>query len=172
MIAGADSTSSRRAASITCSTGGSSMKLRSMLGVGAVAAALVISSALLLPGPTARADDEASATQTQDRHVDFASLPFSHAIKTVHGNGSRKLAVFADPYCPYCRTLEHRLSELSNVTIYTFLFRSSQPIRSRWQLQSGVHPTARRLGVAGCWTGALRHEVTRALAHRSTAISS
>ncbi|WP_144444313.1 DsbC family protein [Caballeronia arationis] len=99
---------------------GTSMKLRSMLGV--CAAALIISSALLLPGPTARAHDEASATQMQDRHVDFASLPFSHAIKTLRGSGSRKLAVFADPYCPYCRTLERRLSELSNVTIYTFLF--------------------------------------------------
>lgn len=98
------------------------MKTKSMCGVCVVPTALVISSALLLLGPTAGAYDQASATQVQDQRVDFASLPFDHAIMTVQGNGSRKLAVFADPYCPYCRTLERRLSELSDVTIYTFLF--------------------------------------------------
>jgi thiol:disulfide interchange protein DsbC len=98
------------------------MKTKSMCGVCVVPTALVISSALLLLGPTAGAYDQASATQVQDQRVDFASLPFDHAIMTVQGNGSRKLAVFADPYCPYCRTLERRLSELTNVTIYTFLF--------------------------------------------------
>lgn len=55
--------------------------------------------------------------------VDFAKLPFERAIKTVRGNGARKLAVFSDPDCPYCKKLEHdTLSKLDNVTIYTFLF--------------------------------------------------
>ena len=98
------------------------MKTKSMCGVCVVPTVLVISSALLLLGPTAGAYDQVSATQVEDQRVDFASLPFDHAIMTVQGNGSRKLAVFADPYCPYCRTLERRLSELSDVTIYTFLF--------------------------------------------------
>jgi thiol:disulfide interchange protein DsbC len=54
--------------------------------------------------------------------IDFNSLPFDLAIKTVRGDGSRKLAVFADPLCPYCRQLEQNLQGITNVTIYTFLY--------------------------------------------------
>lgn len=52
--------------------------------------------------------------------VDFDNLPFKQAIKVVKGNGKRKLAVFSDPDCPYCRKLEPELAKLDNVTIYTF----------------------------------------------------
>ena len=54
--------------------------------------------------------------------VKFDSLPFTDAIKTVKGNGKRKLAIFSDPDCPYCRKLEQELTKVSNVTIYTFLY--------------------------------------------------
>lgn len=54
--------------------------------------------------------------------IDFNTLPFDLAIKTVRGDGSRKLAVFADPLCPYCRQLEQELQGVTNITIYTFLF--------------------------------------------------
>ena len=54
--------------------------------------------------------------------VKFDSLPFADAIKTVKGNGKRKLAIFSDPDCPYCRKLEQELTKVSNVTIYTFLY--------------------------------------------------
>jgi thiol:disulfide interchange protein DsbC len=54
--------------------------------------------------------------------IDFNALPFDLAIKTVRGDGSRKLAVFADPQCPYCRQLEQELQGVTNITIYTFLF--------------------------------------------------
>ncbi|MGH8208526.1 MAG: DsbC family protein, partial [Steroidobacteraceae bacterium] len=54
--------------------------------------------------------------------IDFNSLPFDLAIKTIRGDGSRKLAVFADPLCPYCRQLEQEMQGVTNVTIYTFLF--------------------------------------------------
>ena len=54
--------------------------------------------------------------------IDFNALPFDLAIKTVRGDGSRKLAVFADPLCPYCRQLEQELQGVTNITIYTFLF--------------------------------------------------
>jgi thiol:disulfide interchange protein DsbC len=56
------------------------------------------------------------------QRIDFGSLPFERAIKRVKGDGSRKLAVFADPDCPYCRQLEKELLAVDNVTIYTFLF--------------------------------------------------
>lgn len=55
--------------------------------------------------------------------IDFGSLPLEHAIKVVRGNGSRKIAVFSDPDCPFCKKLEQEgLAGLSDVTIYTFLF--------------------------------------------------
>jgi len=54
--------------------------------------------------------------------VDFNTLPFNLAIKTVRGDGSRKVAIFADPLCPYCQQLEQEMQGISNVTIYTFLY--------------------------------------------------
>lgn len=52
--------------------------------------------------------------------VDFDSLPLSQAIKMVQGNGKRRMAVFSDPDCPYCRKLEPELAKLNDVTIYIF----------------------------------------------------
>lgn len=55
--------------------------------------------------------------------VDFNSLPLDQAIKVVKGNGSRKLVVFSDVDCPYCKRLEqNELSNITDVTIYTFLY--------------------------------------------------
>jgi len=55
--------------------------------------------------------------------IDFNSLPLEKAIKVVKGNGSRKLVVFSDVDCPYCKQLERKeLSNISDVTIYTFLY--------------------------------------------------
>ncbi|MDP1682179.1 MAG: DsbC family protein [Burkholderiales bacterium] len=55
-------------------------------------------------------------------YVDFSSLPIDKAIVKVKGDGSRKLAVFSDPDCPFCQELEQELAKVSNVTIYTFLY--------------------------------------------------
>jgi len=52
----------------------------------------------------------------------FEQLPFDLAIKKVKGDGSRKVAVFSDPDCPYCRRLEKDLEKVPNATIYIFLF--------------------------------------------------
>lgn len=52
----------------------------------------------------------------------FEQLPFELALKKVKGDGSRKVAVFSDPDCPFCRRLEKDLEKITNVTIYTFLF--------------------------------------------------
>lgn len=56
------------------------------------------------------------------RVIQFDSLPLELAIKSVKGNGQRKLAVFSDPNCPYCRQLEKELAKITNVTIYTMLY--------------------------------------------------
>lgn len=54
--------------------------------------------------------------------VKWESLPLDNAIKVVRGNGKRKLAVFSDPDCPYCKKAEQEFVKLDNVTIYTFLY--------------------------------------------------
>jgi thiol:disulfide interchange protein DsbC len=54
--------------------------------------------------------------------VKWDSLPLKDAIKVVKGNGQRKLAVFSDPDCPYCKKAEAEFAKLDNVTIYTFLY--------------------------------------------------
>lgn len=71
------------------------------------------------------------------RRIDFASLPLVDAITTVRGNGSRVLAVFSDPDCPYCRRLEQELARLDNVTVHTFLY----PLVE-------LHPEARQRAIA------------------------
>ncbi len=52
--------------------------------------------------------------------VKFDSLPLHQAIKVVKGNGKRRMALFSDPDCPYCRKLEPELAKLEDVTIYIF----------------------------------------------------
>lgn len=59
--------------------------------------------------------------------VDFKTLPLQLAVKTVRGDGSRVMAVFEDPNCPYCKRFEKDIASLGNTTIYTFLY----PILSR-----------------------------------------
>ncbi len=104
--------------------------------------------------------------------VPVDQLPLADAIKTVRGNGQRKLAVFSDPNCVYCKQLEPELAGLDNVTIYTFLVPfqgEARPVaiwcaadRERawrqWMLQADAsliqpgaqcdHPIARNLDLA------------------------
>jgi thiol:disulfide interchange protein DsbC len=62
------------------------------------------------------------ARLSETNKIDFAKLPFENAVKVVKGNGSRKIAVFSDPNCPYCKQLESTLKSIDNVTVYTFLY--------------------------------------------------
>jgi thiol:disulfide interchange protein DsbC len=65
--------------------------------------------------------------------IDFNALPLDQAIKVVKGNGSRKLVVFSDVDCPFCKRLEqNELTNIDDVTIYTFLYPIDQ-----------LHPNAR-----------------------------
>ena len=54
--------------------------------------------------------------------VAFDKLPTKDAIKIVRGNGKRRLAVFADPNCGYCKQFERDLVKIDNVTIQLFLY--------------------------------------------------
>ena len=71
------------------------------------------------------------------RRINFASLPLADAITSMRGDGSRVLAVFSDPDCPYCRKLEQELAKLDNVTVHTFLYPLAE-----------LHPQARSRAIA------------------------
>lgn len=53
--------------------------------------------------------------------IDFASLPLKDAIVWKTGNGKRKIAVFSDPNCGYCKRFEKELTGVKDLTVYTFL---------------------------------------------------
>lgn len=73
--------------------------------------------------------------------IDFNDLPLSLAIKHVRGDGSRKIAVFSDPLCPFCVRLEGTLQEMTNITVYTFLY----PVET---LHPGATETAKNIWCA------------------------
>jgi thiol:disulfide interchange protein DsbC len=54
--------------------------------------------------------------------VPFDQLPLKNAFTQVRGNGKRKLVVFADPNCGYCKRFEKDLQKLDNVTISHVLY--------------------------------------------------
>ncbi|CAG0938056.1 putative thiol:disulfide interchange protein DsbC [Gallionellaceae bacterium] len=87
--------------------------------------------------------------------VNLDTLPLSQAIKSVRGNGQRKLVIFSDPNCSYCKSLEKEIANLTNVTVYIFpipiLNGSEEKIRAVWcspdrlkawedMMQKGVAP--------------------------------
>lgn len=66
--------------------------------------------------------------------IAFDELPFKDAIEIRKGNGAYRFAVFSDPDCPYCKTLEQGLEKLgmTDYTAYVFLY----PLEE-------IHPEAR-----------------------------
>ncbi len=64
---------------------------------------------------------------SSDTPINFDDLPFNQSIKSIKGNGSKKIAVFYEIDCDYCRHLErYELSKITNVTVYTFLFTNDE----------------------------------------------
>ncbi len=54
--------------------------------------------------------------------IDFDALPVKDAFTIVRGNGKRKMAVFEDPNCGYCKRFERDLQKVDNVTVHMFLY--------------------------------------------------
>jgi thiol:disulfide interchange protein DsbC len=55
-------------------------------------------------------------------NISFDALPIKDAFTIVRGNGKRKIAIFEDPNCPYCKRFERDLQKVNDVTIYMFLY--------------------------------------------------
>jgi thiol:disulfide interchange protein DsbC len=72
-------------------------------------------------------DTKAQRNLTEDRvekllAINFDTLPVKDAFTIVRGNGKRKLAVFEDPNCGFCKRFERDLQKVDNVTVYMFLY--------------------------------------------------
>jgi thiol:disulfide interchange protein DsbC len=104
--------------------------------------------------------------------VAIDQLPLADAITVRRGNGQRRVVVFSDPSCGYCKQLEAELATLNDVTIHTFLVPfqgEARPVAiwcaadrgqawHQWMLQGDAsaqqpdarceHPVARNLALA------------------------
>lgn len=74
------------------------------------------------------------AALSERRHFAFVDLPLGDAI--LYKKGPRRLAIFVDPDCPYCRRLHQELGQL-DATVYVFLY----PL-------ADLHPLAYRKSVS------------------------
>ncbi len=129
-------------------------------------------------------DTQARRNLTEDRikqltAVDFNALPLQDAFVTVRGNGKRKLVVFADPNCGYCKRFERDLLNVDNITIHTFLYPILSPdsaeksrniwcakdrlaIWNDWMLRDKTPPPA------SCDTAALQRNLAFGKKHKIT----
>ena len=111
--------------------------------------------------------------------IDFANLPLKDAIVYKQGNGARKLVVFADPNCGYCKKFERESLQVKDVTVYTFLYSilgGDSPEKSRniwcakdattvwreWMVNGAVPPRA----MAQCDAGALQRNLAMGKKYR------
>ena len=127
-----------------------------------------------LTGPKLAQRGAETLPETADRPptIAFEQLPLADAITIRRGNGQRRVAVFSDPGCGYCKQLEAELATLENVTVHTFLVPfqgEARPVAiwcaadrvkawQQWMLQSEAgalppkpgceHPIARNLALA------------------------
>ncbi len=72
-------------------------------------------------------DTKARRNLTEERTdklnaVAFDDLPLKDAFTIVRGNGKRKMAVFEDPNCGYCKRFERDMQKVNDVTVYLFLY--------------------------------------------------
>ncbi|MBX3638549.1 MAG: DsbC family protein, partial [Rubrivivax sp.] len=111
--------------------------------------------------------------------VPWEQLPLQDAIVFRQGSGARVMAVFVDPNCGYCKRFERDLTQVKDVTIYTFLMPILGPdsdTKSRdiwcakdrgaawrgWMLDGAV--PARAMGE--CDTGAIERNLAFSRSHR------
>lgn len=129
-------------------------------------------------------DTKARRNLTEDRiaklsAVDFSALPLKDAFVTVRGDGKRKMAVFEDPNCGYCKRFERDLQKVDNVTVYTFLYPilspdSAEKSRNIWcakDRNSTWHDwmvSDKMPPAASCDTGALQRNLAFGKKHKIT----
>lgn len=114
--------------------------------------------------------------------INVATLPAKDAFTMVRGNGKRKLVVFEDPNCGYCKRFERDLQKVDNVTVTMYLYPILGPdstAKSKniwcakdpakawqdWMLRGQVPPEAKN---ADCDLAAIERNVALGRKHRIT----
>jgi thiol:disulfide interchange protein DsbC len=136
----------------------------------------------LIEGALIETKSKANLTQARiDKltAIDFTTLPLKDAIVWKQGSGARKLVVFADPNCGYCKKFETEMQQVKDITVYTFLIPilggdSPDKARNIWCAKDNaavwrdwmIHgsPAARTMGT--CDTTALQRNLAMAKKYR------
>jgi thiol:disulfide interchange protein DsbC len=113
--------------------------------------------------------------------IQFDTLPIKDAFTIVRGTGERKMAVFEDPNCGYCKRFERDLQKVDNVTVYLFLYPilgadSTEKSKAIWCAKDRVlawqdwmlRDQAAPAAAAMCDTGALARNVEVGRKHKIT----
>lgn len=113
--------------------------------------------------------------------IKFDALPLKDAFVIVRGKGERKIAVFEDPNCGYCKRFERDLQKVDNVTVYMFLYPilgndSVEKSKAIWCAKDRgqtwqdwmVREQAIPRNAMGCDTTALARNVELGQAHKIT----
>ena len=113
--------------------------------------------------------------------IDFASLPLKDAIVWKQGTGARKLVVFADPNCGYCKKFETEMQQVKDVTVYTFLIPilggdSPDKARNIWCAKDNtaawrdwmIRGSAATRSMGDCDSTAIQRNMAMAKKHRVT----
>ena len=87
--------------------------------------------------------------------IDFNALPLKDAFTIVRGNGKRKMAVFEDPNCGYCKRFDADLQKVNNVTVHLFLY----PILSKDSLDKSRNVWCAK-DKSKTWNDWMLHDVT------------
>jgi len=71
--------------------------------------------------------------------INFDDIPFDKSIKIVKGDGTKKIAVFYEIDCAYCKKIEKfELSHVSDVTIYNFIFVNESKDSVSWKKAEAI----------------------------------
>lgn len=87
-------------------------------------------ASVIIAGQVIEAKSGRNITEAKLEHlsaIKWDKLPLDVAITTVRGSGRRKIAVFSDPNCPYCKRFETELELLDDITVHIFLYPVIKP---------------------------------------------
>lgn len=109
----------------------------------------------ILAGPLVDAKERVNLTEARLEKLNaipWDGLPLDLAIKRTKGSGTRRIAIFEDPDCPYCKALEQTLNEIDDVTVYVRSIRLTSCTRRQrpGPRPCGVRRTAPRRGTTSC----------------------
>jgi thiol:disulfide interchange protein DsbC len=80
---------------------------------------------MILSGSLIDLKTKQNVTEARSRQLNaikWGDLALDQAIKIQRGNGARKVAIFEDPNCGYCKRFERDLLGVSDITVYVFLY--------------------------------------------------